>query len=201
MDANQISTLLSSILNFFLGLETNQVILILTFLTVVFAVRQLRWTRLEIAVPEWKIVEITKHPHTKKDREEYTVNVTIKNVGKGKAHNVEAILFQSNVKLEDLGEDEYKEDVIREERPSIGYRTIVNPGDTIKANFRIRQLDKFNDAIIRLDPDETIHGQVWLMSKQIENEYLHMRYKLERLPAETYRKIKYRLNSQEIETI
>ena len=193
--------MLGTIVDFLFRLEPNRILLILTFLTVVFAARQLRWTRLETAVPEWKIVDVTKHSHRNKDHEEYTVNATIKNVGKGRAHNVEDELFQSDVKLRELDKEDSKEDVIRDKRDSIGYRTIVNPGDVIKPNFRIKQLDKLNYVLIRLEPEDTVHGSVWLEKEQIDEEYTNWLYRLERLPVKIYRKIKHELRSQEIETI
>lgn len=191
--------MLDVVLSFLFEISGQQLLLLLSFLTLIFAARQLRWTRLDTAVAEWTLVDVDKYSHKSKNREEYTVNAYIQNSGKGIAHNVNAKLFQSDVKLNELDEenDETKKDVIRDLSRSIGGRRVVNPGEKVKVNFRVRQLDKLNDVVIRMEPEKKVHGYVRIKRNQIDSEYRNMFYSLKSKlsPSNYFRNLRNRLRN------
>lgn len=154
-----------------LSFAINNPVLILTFLAAFFAYRQLRWTRLEIAVPMWKLVKVHSIPHRSREKEEYTVHIWMENVGKGKAHNAEANLFQADVKLNELENGETKEDVIREAPESIGHNRLVNPGNLLHGQFKVKQLDKLNEVLVRVEPEDSVNDYVYIEKEKIEEGF------------------------------
>lgn len=106
---------------------------------------QLRWTRLDTAHPQWEIVEVSSIFADKQDKET-TVNVSIMNVGKGRAENVEYNVSIQDKDFEAL-ENGRVPDLLSTHDEDIIYRQVVNPGETFRINFRV---DRLRDVVERL---------------------------------------------------